>query len=494
MIERNFVANSVAAEFLSTNNQNVELLMGPVGCGKSSGAMIKLYLDAVKNSLPGHDGIRRTKTVVTRNTYSQLETTTIKTWGKWFPVESFGKISGDSPMTHTIRMPGIEWDIIFLAVNSLDDLERLKSLEVTNAYVNEAQFIGDKKVIENILERTNRYPDKMYGGGLGMPKLYMDCNPPSQRHWIYSTFEKGSVQGWKIYKYEPALIEVESTDSEDYAIDRDGKKWVNNPTCDYRQQQNDSNYWLHLARGASREYILVNLCGQYGVITEGLPVHPEYNDTLHRSSSPLQANPLVEIGLGFDFGLTPACAVTQLLPSGQFVVLAEIRSDRSDFQGFLENEVIPFLDRHYPWWRKNYVSVHDPADSVGNQGNTNQNIMRSAGINSYPATTNAMAFRRASLKYFLTRAPNGNPGFLLNSQHVEMLREGLMGEFKYPLIKYTALSGDKQFQEKPLKNMWSHICEALEYIASNYARVAKEHFTDEANNAYTINTGSWMSF
>lgn len=165
MIERNFTCNSVAGEFLADQTHKIQMLFGPVGCGKSSAVMIKLYMDAIQNVMPGNDGVRRCKTLVTRNTYSQLQTTTIKTWQHWFPPEAFGAIKGDSPQIQHVKQENLDWEIIFLAVDTEANLERLKSLEVTNAYINEAQFIGDKLIVEQVIERTNRFPPKSLGGG-----------------------------------------------------------------------------------------------------------------------------------------------------------------------------------------------------------------------------------------------------------------------------------------------------------------------------------------
>jgi len=478
MIQRNFVCNRTAERFLKDTTNAVQLLFGPVGCGKSSTAMVRLYMDAMLHVKPGHDGVRRCRTVVIRNTYSQLKTTTIKTWCEWFPQEIFGDVRGDSPMTHHIKQDGIDWEVIFLAVDSLSDMQRLKSLEVTNAYLNEAQFIGDVSVLEQVLERTNRYPGKIFGGGLGDKRVYLDCNPPSTRHWIYQKFELEKPEGWIKYHYPPALLKVD-------------EKWVNNPAADYVEQQNDPEYWVKNARGASEEYIKVSLCGEYGILEEGRPVHKEYNDRLHYADKVLIANDQIELGLGWDFGNTPACIVVQLMPDGQLLILDEFWTDYMSVRGFAQNVVIPQLDKLYPWWRENYISRHDPAGQAMNaDGGTCQEILRELGIISMPADSNAAEFRRDAMKYFLTRMPEGKPGLLVSSK-CQLIREGLMGKYQYELIKSTALSGDKQYQEKPKKNIWSHSLEACEYIQTHYAQNVKAPKKSETK-PYIVASGNFM--
>lgn len=479
-VTRVYKANKTTSAFLSDNTSAVKMLFGCVASGKSSACCVHIYQTAMQ--MPrGYDGVRRCKWAVIRKTYSQLKTTTIRTWCEWFPPSVFGEPKGDSPMTHTIKTEDFELEVIFLAIEKFSDIDRLKSLEVTGIYVNEAQFFGSDELLSIFRERTDRYPSGFSGGKLGRQLVIMDCNPPPIRHWIYKIFEKDKPEGFAIYKMPPALIK--SVDG----------KWINNPEADFIDQlgEGSRNYWIDLANGASEEYINVNLCGNYGVLEDGLSVHPEYNDQLHYSRSPIYVNPIVEIGLGWDFGLTPACAVGQLDINGQFKIIHEFWTEHMSFRAFLENIVIPELDRLFPFWRNNYCSVHDPADSMGNEGNTNQKIMKELGIYSYPAASNSLSFRRDALKYFLTRMPDGKPGFLLNDGCM-MIREGLMGKFKYPLITSTVFSEEKRYQEKPIKNIYSHICEATEYLATRYAIVSKSPSPSKGTEAYKIYNGSFM--
>jgi hypothetical protein len=466
VIERNFVCNRTVEAFLKDDTSQVKLLFGCVGSGKSSACDIHLYMLA-RSLAPGHDGIRRSRWAVIRSTYSQLKTTTIKTWQEWFPPEVFGDIKGDSPMTHHIKHDDVDMEIIFLALDSLADLNRLKSLELTGAYINEAQFVLNPDIVSTVMERTMRYPGKIFGGGLGRPLVIMDCNPPSTRHWIYHMFERERADGWAIYKMPPALIKDALGD------------WVINPNADFVHQVPSPDYWLRLARGVTDEYIRVSLCGEYGVLEDGRAVHPEYNDSLHFTPKLSLYDSNLEVGLGWDFGNTPACAVVQMRPDGQLVVLHEFWTEYMALRPFAENVVIPQMDKKFPGWRSKYISRHDPAgQSMGSDGKTCQSILRELGIVSMPAASQAPTYRRDALKYFLTRMSNGQPGFLLTGD-CHMLREGLMGAFKYEVIKSTLMMASKEFHEKPLKNIYSHICEGLEYICSEYARVTKPNSRDE---------------
>lgn len=482
MIERNFFVNKTAREFLKDRKSYVKLLFGAVGTGKSSTCCVDIMDISTNFMPPGKDGIRRSKWAIIRSTYSQLKTTALRTWLMWFPEEIFGSPRGDSPITHTIKKPGFELEVVFLAIESLNDIDRLKSFEFTGAYINEAQFFDDQLILTKILERTNRYPQTQLGGGLGKPIVILDCNPPSDEHWIYRVFEVERPEGFKIYKMPPALVRDENN------------KWVNNPDADYiipwksEEEPGNENYWLQLAAGSgfNEEYIRVDLCGGYARSEAGRPVHPEYNDNLHYSERELFYDENLPLGLGWDFGLTPALAIVQLNSLGQLICLDELWSDDSDLRTFVEDHCIPYLDKNYPGWRKDYDSVHDPSGNNRSQADakTCQQILSEFGIVSQACLQNDRTFRGDALKYFLRKLSAGQPGFLL-SNRCERARSGFRGKFKYEKIKTVTLTGEEQYHDKPAKNKYSHICEAFEYIATHYAQSSKQP-KSSANKPYII--------
>jgi hypothetical protein len=469
MIDYN--ATKTATDF-HNDNSRVRLLIGPVGSGKSVGDCIEVVKRANEQA-PGNDGIRRSRWAIIRNTYPELKATTIKTWEEWYPANLFGPIKLDSPITHRIRFGDVDLEVIFLALDSVIDIKKLMSFELTGAYINEMQFIP-KAVFDICLQRINRYPSKKSGAPITFTGVIADTNPPDTDHWIYKLFEENRPKGYALFKYAPALLKINTipTDGGEYAISLNGTIYINNPAADYRFVQNDPNYWLSLVPGYTDEQIKVYLLGEYGIVIDGRPVHPEYNDTLHFSAKEIAANPNVEIGLGWDFGLTPACSIVQLMPTGQLIVLDELYSDDMSLRDFAEYVVIPHLDKCYPFWRNNYISRHDPAGTTGVQtdGKNCEDILRELNIQSLPAAANnSPTARRDGLKYFLRRLVSGQPGFLL-SPSIKRLRKALMGSFQYARVR---VAGDDRYHDKPLKNMYSHIAEACEYISMHYARCEK---------------------
>lgn len=466
----------------------VRLLFGAVGCGKSVACCLEILGRGIRQS-PGSDGVRRSRWAVIRNTYPELKTTTINTWRSWYPEEQCGKIKFDSPITQHIRIGDVDIEIIFLALDSEEDIKKLKSLELTGVYINELQYIN-KQIFNVCRERVNRFPSKKDGADISWTGVIADTNPPDNDHWIYKLFEENCPEGFKIFKYPSPLERVtEIPEGIEHATSTTGGIYINNDV-DYRDVQNDPNYWLKLVPGSTDEEVKVNLMGQYGVVVSGKPVHPAYNDSLHYPGKILLANENIKLGLGWDFGLTPAVAIVQLDALGQLKVIDELWSDDMNLRDFAESVVLPYLNRTYPWWHENYESRHDPAGNSGMQtdGKSCEDILRQCGIKSLAAAeSNAPTARRDGLDFFLSRMTNGIPSFQVSSK-ARMIRKGLMGSYQYARMK---VKGEERYHDAPLKNMYSHICEGLEYIAMFYAQGYRKP-KQTAVKPYKIHTGSFL--
>lgn len=485
----NYWATDTARDF-HLDNSEVRLLLGPVGCGKSVAACMEIMMRAATQE-PGNDGIRRTRWAIVRNTYPELKATTIKTWTSWFPEEKFGKIKYDSPITQHIRINDIDMEVFFLSLDKESDIKKLKSFELTGVYINELQFI-DELIFLTCRERTNRYPAKKEGVKATWTGVIADANPPPTQHWMYDAFEKNCPSNYKIFRYEPALIKVDSVPNGTMgAISKNGTVYISNPKADYVDVQNDPFYWLKLVSGNNDEKIKVDLLGQYGVVISGRPVHPAYNDNLHHANKALVYNPALPLILAFDFGLTPACAFMQLTPLGKLQVIDELWSIHMHLRDFANNVVVPHLNMHYPDWRNDYRSFHDPAGSTGSQtdGQNCEDILKEAGIISEPAAdNNDPTARRDGLNFFLSRMTGGEPAFALSNK-CKMIREGLMGHFQYARLQ---VGGEARFHEKPHKNIYSHICEALEYGAMFCAATNKKPPVSNTKPNRRV-TGSFMA-
>ena len=71
------------------DRSKVSIIQGPIGSGTSTVNCMKIYAISCEQA-PDYDGVRRTRWVISRETYKELEETTIKTWLMWFPENEWG--------------------------------------------------------------------------------------------------------------------------------------------------------------------------------------------------------------------------------------------------------------------------------------------------------------------------------------------------------------------------------------------------------------------
>ncbi len=90
----------VAAEF-HNSMADVRGIKGPVGSGKSSTCCMEIVKHSLKQT--PHNGWRKARWAVIRNTYPELKSTTIKTWQTWFNDE-LAPIRWDAPITAHMKI------------------------------------------------------------------------------------------------------------------------------------------------------------------------------------------------------------------------------------------------------------------------------------------------------------------------------------------------------------------------------------------------------
>jgi hypothetical protein len=445
------------------SNAFVRGVMGPYGSGKSSACVMEVYRRSMAQE-PYH-GVRRTRWAVIRNTYPELRDTTVATWKDWIS-EEICPLNYAPPIHGHMRMPLsdgtiADMEVIFLALDREDDVHKLKSLEVTGAWINEAVEVP-KVILDNLRARVGRYPSKRMGGAT-WSGIIMDTNPPHDEHWYYKLAEEQRPDGYEFFRQPPAILRIA------------GKKYGDPPEYvpnmgqgQYPAAENVSNhtegydYWMKLVPGSDENWIKVFLMAEYGTVMSGRPVYPEYSDTMNCAAEnlgPLKGLPLF---LGWDFGGTPAVVFAQLTPAGQLRIVDEICSENVGIRWFVDEVVKPHIMNYYQGMR--IVSICDPA------GNTRQEtseltclqILEESGIPTEMARTNEFTARREAVSLFLRRMSRDGQSGLLLSPRCRMLRRGFLGGYRYRLMR---VSTGERFSAEAEKNEFSHPQDGLQYIA-----------------------------
>lgn len=424
------------------------------------------YGAEIRNCPVCTDGVRRARWAIVRNTYGELESTTLKTWRDWYPDE-ICTITGGSPINGRMRLPlpdGTELDLelMFLALDRPKDVKKLKSLEVTGIWYNEASEILWENV-EAGTSRPGRFPKKSR-----LPKdsagrtirqfscVIADTNPPDDDHWWYRLAVDERPRGYGFFDQPPAVL----GDGEDdpYRINPDAENLRNQPL--------GADYWMRMIPGKTRAWIRVNLQNEYGTTSSGKPVHPQFKEYWHVSAKPVQPMRGLPLLCGLDMGLTPACVIGQLTPSGQLRFLDELWVDEKGMgvKQFLRDVVKPHLHVFYPGMTVQ-AAWADPAGGDRGQGDGETPYQKAAEVGfpltAAPVSGNRLQPRKEALDEFLTKAPDGEPGLLL-APNCNMLRKAYAGRFFYERLQ---VGGDARYRDLPCKNIYSHIAEAGQYLA-----------------------------
>ena len=433
-----YVSVPTIREF-SRSDAAIRGLMGPFGSGKSSGCVVDLVRRAMAQT-PGPDGVRRTRWAVIRNTFPQLRDTTIRTFHQWLPPRIFGEWRvADHEYTIT-KLPDTEIQVLFRALDRPDHISNLLSLELTGAWVNEAREVP-WSVIRALLGRVGRYP-AMKDGGPSWSGVWFDTNPPDDESWWFELFEDKVKPGTdQPNDMDVALFKQPSGLSD---------KAENLPNL-------KKGYYQDLASMYDEETAKVYIHGEYGYIKDGKPVFPEYVDSLHCGEC--KPVPGRTIYRGWDFGLTPACIFTQILPNGQWIIFDEMWDPDSGIDRFGDS-VNEYCSREYP--RFKFEDIADPAGSQRAQTNEKScfDILKGKGIMVQPGTQD-LTTRIESVRKPMRTLVGGNPQLLI-SQRCKMLRKGFQGRYQYKRLQVSA----EKYHEKPDKNDYSHVHDALQYVAT----------------------------
>jgi hypothetical protein len=442
------------------NNDNfIRLIIGPYGSGKSTICCAEIIFRSIAIP-PCQDGVRRSRWAIVRNTYGDLEATSLKTWLEWF--EELG-------MVHRRLAPRlqyrhefyddkgkIELELMFIALDRPDHIRKLKSLELTGVYLNEMSEIPPQALI-HFKARVNRYPAQRDCTGDYWSGIIADTNPPDTDHWIYELFEVTHPEGHFIFHQPPALLKTV-----------DGYK--ENPEADNLEHlKNGSEYYFNMMMGQSEEFIKVYVLGQYGTVVEGKFVYTNYNDDLHSVES-IDIYDDETILLAWDFGIVcPACLACQYI-AGQLYVIKEFIGEYITVKELYETSVLPFLTQYCQGL---------PIEALGDPANTYNGIeqLEELGLPVDKAKTNHLEPRISSVRNFLSRLVDGKPAILISRAHCTKLRQGFNGKYCYRRLRVV---GEERYQDVPDKtHPHSDIHDCLQYAAMHY-----NSFTVEVDEAY----------
>lgn len=443
----------VGAKFLSSK-ATVKLICGPVGGGKSTVALMELVRRAVMQA--PHNGVRRTKAVIVRNTMAQLKSTVKPLIDQWLVTETGGSIGQwrltDNTFDMKFQLPDgttVHSELVLMPCDTPDDVRRLLSLECSYAWGEECREL-DPEVVEALEGRCNRFPNRK-SGGVTEPGVIFSTNPPPMGTYWQELMSNPPKKA-EIFIQPPALLEDGSV----------------NPEAENLENL-APDYYANLCEGKSESWIQVYAMNKFGSGGFGNPIfRSSFRMEFHKTPEPLQAipqsiNPLI---IGMDNGLTAAAVIGQMDMRGRVNILDEAYVPQGETMGvesFLDRILIPKLVNEWPISPHKIVFVLDPACFQRSQVNemTIADAVKKRGYNVIKATTNDPEKRIGAVEGLLSRQIDGGPAIAF-SPRVTWLLQAMDYGYRYK----KSISGVGPLT--PEKNHWSHIADALQYLALHY--------------------------
>jgi hypothetical protein len=443
------------------SRQFMNIIRGPLASGKTKAAVFNI-IKLASEQRPDENRVRKTRIAAVRNTYPDLNGTTIPEFREVLHPLMGQVVNGHPPTCKmNFALPDgttVDSEILFMALDRDDDIRKFRGMQITFIWFNELRFIPVSVVREG-LSRCDRFPTPGFSpfvGGLA------DTNAWDEDHWLEEYAQRAALndlEGWAFFNQPPAVIRATEGD-EGVHRSINGTWWKVSPDAENLSVLGNQYYGRQIA-GAKDDWIRVNLGNETGLSMDGKPVHPDYQESTHKATKELVPLPGIVIQVGMDFGLSPAAAFMQRQPNGRWHAFDEIVCEDMGAEKFANEIKLKVAE----WRQRVGMDLHfafrgDPSgDSrVGTDEGTVFKTLAAHGIVAVPASTNDVGVRRAALERPLTRMVAGGPGILF-SPRCKTLRKGLKGGFQYKRVQVRG----ERYQDKPDKGPYSHICEAAEY-------------------------------
>lgn len=424
----------------------VRVLIGPLGSGKTQGCISEM-LRQIDDQTPDAYGVRRSRWVAARNTYPDLLNTTIKDFREITDTMDIGRFVMSSPPRWRAKYAKrdgtlVDAEVLFLAFDIPADEKKARGLQLSGCWLNEFKELT-RNNSDMLMGRVGRYPPRTQVRN-AKSCVIADTNAPDRDHWLAKLAKDEKPEGWW-FGIQPA------------GVVRQGGEWVTNPNGENIRNLPDG-YYKRLVAGRPESWIRKNLANEFVFHADGRPVHPAFNESLHVSPYELLPTFGMPLDVGIDFGRTPAAAIMQRQPSGQWYVLDELVTVNTNALEF-GRSLRRFMNEKYDGFEVTFTG--DPAGDqmAQTRDETPLDMLAAAGVECYPAYTNDFEERITVLDQQLTNLVDGQPSFYI-SPHCTTLIKGLAGAYQFKRIQ---VSGQERFHDKPVKDDTSHVCEAVHY-------------------------------
>lgn len=441
-------------------------VIGPVGSGKTTALFFKLVVMA-KLQAASPDGIRRSRAVIVRNTMPQLKDTTLVSWGYWFKDGQAGHWNATDKI-FTLRYDDVECEVLFRPLDTPDDVNRVLSLEVNFAILDEFVEIP-KAIVDALSARLGRFrqPD---GTPVTIWGMWGSSNPSTEDNWWYDYLHGEYVRKFgedeDAWRARVVILTGDLDAPNKYA--HLNATYFHQPGGMSEQAENLENlpgergYYRNVLKGRSEAWRKQFVDAEWGYSSVGQAVVPSFRAEKHVAHGRLKYNPALNLIIGLDPGiLGSAMILMQEDYSGRVNILREIVQRGYGAKRMITERLFPVLRNEFPLMEMDRIIVSaDPASISRSQTDESQVIAIFAQyFHVFKETNNRFPIRLGAWEHYLNSMVEGEPAMAIDPVGCPTLIRGLKGGWRYAAdVKKEILKG-----AEPDKNEYSHPCDAGGY-------------------------------
>lgn len=413
--------------------KRLQFLFGPLGGGKTTGALMKLLTLAHKQH-PNENGVRKTRWACVRNTRAQLRDSVLKTVFEWLPANGKTIKWHETNMDLLLDMPlpdgtRVNCEIMFRALDDERDARRLLSVEYTGGWMSEFREIPFS-LMTDLLSRTGRYPSVAEGGA----------------DW-YGVFGESNmcVKGSDWYEFlmlnrpEHCAVFIQPSG---LSPEAENVKYLK------------PDYYQMLLAGKGENWIKAHIKSEFPDALDGKAVWGGvYDFERHVAKTVLRPNYDSPIIIGVDQGRSPAAVAVQRGPFNELNVLQETYGENMGMDRFVTEKLRPMVAQHFAGIP--IVVCIDPAGCRKSEVNDDspKDVLERHDFKVIAAPTNEIQRRIDAVEQVMTRHYG-----LLMSPACPRLISAVGADYKYRTKKNGEL---EDFPEK--KHPISDLADALQY-------------------------------
>lgn len=420
----------------------VKYAWGPIRTAKSTWLCWRVYYLAKRAAVKDIS----LKAVILRDTYRNLEDTTLKTWFEWFPDKIMGRKSQSNPVNFMLRTPdGREHEVLFRHGQNASEASNFLSSDFGFIGLEEIApaFTPTGEVSPGIAEEVfDMAIGRLCQKGIEDPEMALTSNPPPFHHWgskriIDLTPERLAEMNWAHFWFPP----------------------------EENKQHLREGFYEELLKVWPIDMINRFVKGERVAIYPGLPIFAKaFSQTLHVKEN-LKPIPGLPLTLCVDSsGLAPAALFTQVDHKGRWLWLKELQG------GYVDGKLVEQIGAKrfaamckviagelFPGF-KFKVGYGDPysleAKSDKNEKSWAQ-YFASEGFRLVPGIK-TIVDRIEGIEERLTTLIEGQPGLLISKSGCPLAIQALSGGYRWGVDP----SASRITGREPVKDIFSHVIDA----------------------------------